>query len=365
MPTPSSSPTSASRAAAARWLALQRRVALRPESAAEVLRRASSAESPPAELDARPGPRDHADALRLERSGARLLPMGHPDYPPRLARLPDAPAVLTVAGARPLASARCIAIVGSRAATRAGLRMARRLAGDFARAGAVVVSGLARGIDAAAHEGALDAGGATFAVQACGLEQVYPAGHRALARRIEEAGARLTEFPFGTPALPHHFPLRNRLISGLCEAVVVVEARRRSGTGVTARHAADQGVDVFAVPGPVDSPAHAGALSLLRDGAGIVLEAADVLSALRPPLELPAEPTVDEGPARNAPRAPLSAAAERVLRLLSAGPLTRDELARRLGGEADAVALPILELELAGRIEEERDGRLRRTGGGT
>lgn len=342
------------------WIALQRKFALRPEAVAEPLRHGSD---PAALLRGTPGARDRADRSRLQGLRASLLTLPDPGYPERLRRLTDAPAVLSIAGDPAVLQSRCIAMVGSRAATRTGLRTAAELAAGFARAGVVVVSGLARGIDGAAHAGALEAGGRTIAFQACGIDQVYPAGHRALARRIEATGARVTEFPIGTPPLRHHFPLRNRLISALCEALVVVEARPRSGTLVTAGHAADQGVDVFAVPGPVGVESHAGALQLLRDGATIVLDASDVLGALRPPVDA-APPPGDIGPGgtrqqAGGTRAPLSAEARRVWATLGEGPATRDELARRLDLVPGALALPLLELELAQRVEEERDGRLR------
>ena len=159
--------------------------------------------------------------------------------------------------------------------------LAREFAGALARAGLVVISGLARGIDAAAHAGALEAGGRTVAVQACGPDLVYPAAHRELASRIARQGALLTEFPPGTPPRPAHFPLRNRLISGLAEALLVIEARERSGTLVTTAHAAAQGVDVFALPGPLGAAACAGSNRLLRDGAHVALEPEDVLGVLR------------------------------------------------------------------------------------
>ena len=182
----------------------------------------------------------------------------------------------------PLAAlaAPCVAIVGPRAPTAYGRVVARALARALASAGLVVVSGLARGVDAEAHEGALDAGGRTIAFQACGPERVYPAEHRRLAARIAASGAVVSELPPGTPPRAPHFPLRNRLISGLSLAVVVVEAREQSGTLVTARHAAEQGVDVLAVPGPIDAPTSRGTNRLLRDGAKPLLDVRDVLDAI-------------------------------------------------------------------------------------
>jgi DNA processing protein len=214
-----------------------------------------------------------------------------------------------------------------------------------------VVSGLARGIDAAAHEGALEAGGATLAFQACGPERTYPAAHRRLADRIAAQGAVLSEFPVGTPPLAGYFPLRNRLISGFSEAVVVVEGREQSGSLVTARRAADQGVDVLAVPGPVDSPTSAGPNALIRDGARLVRDAGDVLHELK--LAAPE--------ARKAERAPRLAdpLLRSILATLRREPLTRDALAARLACSPAELAAPLLELELLGRVREDRDGSLR------
>jgi DNA processing protein len=341
------------------WLALQSALCFRPELAATLLHehgdperalRASGA--PPVracEIEA------SLEALRRVR--ARGLPLSSRAYPPRLARLPDPAALLLVQGDPTALSAPGIAIVGSRAATRHGLALARDFAAALSRAGLVVISGLARGIDAAAHAGALDAGGRTVAVQACGPDLVYPAAHRALAGRIASQGARVTEFPPGTPPRPGHFPLRNRLISGLAEALLVIEARERSGTLVTTAHAATQGLDVFALPGPVGSAACAGSNRLLRDGAYVALDPEDVLGVLRlGGLRLEPRP-VAEPFASSAPRPSPQGAA--ILSALERAPAHRDELARRLSRTPQELALDLLELELAGRIREERDGRLR------
>jgi DNA processing protein len=301
-------------------------------------------------------PRSTLDAaLAVLRRGRALgLPLSSPAYPPRLARYADPAPLLLVQGDPAALAAPGIAIVGSRAATGHGLALARAFAAAFARAGLVVISGLARGVDAAAHVGALDAGGRTLAVQACGPDRVYPAAHRRLASRIAGQGALVTEFPPGTPARREHFPLRNRLISGLSVALLVVEARERSGTLVTAAHAATQGLDVFALPGPVAVAAHAGSNRLLRDGAHVALDPEDVLGVLRlsglrvesPPERRPAAP------------APAGRAGEAILAALAHEPATRDALARRLARAPAALALDLLELELAGRVREERDGRL-------
>jgi DNA processing protein len=298
-----------------------------------------------------------AALARLRRVRAVGLPLHSAAYPPRLARYADPAPLLLVQGDAAALCAPGIAIVGSRAPTQHGLALAREFAGALARAGLVVISGLARGIDAAAHAGALDAGGRTVAVQACGPDLVYPASHRQLATRIAEQGALVTEFPPGTPPRPGHFPLRNRLISGLAEALLVIEARERSGTLVTTGHAAAQGIEVFALPGPLGAAACAGSNRLLRDGAHVALEPEDVLGVLRLG-GLRLEPLPDSSPAaKAAPRA--SGAGAAILAALELAPAHRDELARRIALPPEDLALEILELELAGCIREERDGRLR------
>jgi DNA processing protein len=237
-----------------------------------------------------------------------------------------------------------------------------------------VVSGLAVGVDASAHQGALDAGGITTAFQACGPDRVYPAIHRPLADRIARAGAVVSELPPGTPPRPPYFPLRNRLISASSLAVVVVEARRRSGSLITARHAADQGVDVFAVPGPITSPTSEGPNRLIQDGAITLLRPADILEPLSRTLSLPLlEPggeasqrarcesggggAADGGSPRRGPTG--SATSRSILAALRDRPMTRDELADALGLSASGLALDLIQLELDGCVAEERDGRLR------
>ncbi len=257
--------------------------------------------------------------------------------------------MLAVRGDRALLARPAVAIVGSRAASAYGREVARRVAGELAAEGVIVVSGLAFGVDAAAHEAALAAGGATIAVQACGLDHVYPAAHRDLADRIAQSGAIVTEFALGTPPQRPFFPLRNRLISGLARALVVVEARLRSGSLTTARHAAEQGIDVFAVPGPITGPQHVGSNRLLRDGAAPLLDTADVLDALAWPI----------APKLARARLALTASARGLLDLLCLAPASGDELAQRLGATPASLAAPLLELELAGAIARDRDGRWR------
>lgn len=208
----------------------------------------------------------------------RIIHQGHPEFPHLLGHIPDSPLVMYLRGE--WTSARCVAVVGSRRATGYGIGMAERLSADLVAAGFTIVSGLARGIDTAAHTGALQAGGRTVAVLGNGLETIYPPENRKLAERIMENGAFLSEYPPGTPPAPYHFPVRNRIVSGLSEAVLVVEAGERSGSLITVQCALEQGRDVFAVPGNATSVTSRGCNRLIREGAGLVQEAADILEAL-------------------------------------------------------------------------------------
>ncbi|MEZ4218786.1 MAG: DNA-processing protein DprA [Myxococcota bacterium] len=335
------------------WLRLQAALGLRPVDAIEGLRAGHAPDTLWRLADAA----GRARALRVREGGSAwralvrhrvcAVPWSSPAYPARLRPLRDAPPLLLVQGDCAAWRRPCVAIVGARAATGYGRGVARELARALAARGVVVVSGLARGIDAAAHEGALDAEGASIAVQARGPDDVYPAAHRALALRLRERGAVVTELGPGVAPRRAFFPLRNRLISALAGAVVVVEARRRSGSLVTARHAADQGVEVLAVPGRIDAPTSEGTNELLRDGAAVALGADDVLAALG------MDPEPAPGPSRAA-----EAADSPLVRALRDAPATRDELAARLGARPEALALELAELEIDGRIALERDGRL-------
>src|SRR5687767_12177256 len=201
-------------------------------------------------------------------------------YPALRASTPDAPPVLWFRGCLALLARPAVAVVGSRAATPYALQVGTRLASELALRSVVVVSGLARGVDSAAHRGCLEAGGATVAVQGCGLDRVYPPEHADLASRIAENGLLLSELAPGAPPLPEHFPLRNRIISGISLATVVVEASERSGSLITARCALEQGREVMAVPGSVLSGRNRGSHALLKDGAKVVETADDVLEGL-------------------------------------------------------------------------------------
>ncbi len=336
------------------WLALQSVLHLDPVSATRLLKRTGG---PIAALQAC----GHARALKdpslearceaLEKLGASVLPLSAPGYPERLRVLPDAAPVLLVLGEPAVLLGRAVAIVGARAPTVYGIEVARDLAAALARAGVVVVSGLARGIDAAAHRAALAAGGLTVAFSACGPDRTYPAEHASLADDIVGSGAVVTEMPLETPPLARYFPLRNRLISGLAEVVVVVEGRLRSGSLITARLANDQGRDVMAVPGPIGAPTSQGPNRLLREGAAPVTRIADVFEMLDLPVP-------DSGPVRAKDDA-ISPLGARILKIVQREPCTRDALGVRVGTASGRLALALTELELAGRIAMDRDGRLR------
>jgi DNA processing protein len=217
---------------------------------------------------------------RAGQAGIGCLTAAAVDYPPLLTQIPDPPIVLWCVGRADRLAGPAVAVVGARQASRAGLDMARTLGAELAAAGLVVISGLARGIDGAAHEGALGAGGTTVAVLGCGVDVTYPPEHRDLMRRISDTGAVISEFPPGAPPLPNHFPLRNRIISGLSHAVVVVEASERSGSLITAKAALEQGRDVLAVPGPVAAGRNRGGHALIKDGARLVETVEDVLEEI-------------------------------------------------------------------------------------
>jgi DNA processing protein len=209
-----------------------------------------------------------------------IVRFGSPEFPPLLREISNPPPQLWTRGDRSLFAGTCVAIVGARAATRDGIETAYQIAADLTRAGIVVVSGLARGIDSAAHTGALDAQGKTIAVLGTGIDRVYPAENKALHERIAAHGLLATEFAPGAHAELFHFPQRNRIISGVSKAVVVVEAREKSGSLITARLAGDQGRDVLVVPGPIRTGQNRGGHALLRDGAKLVESAVDILQEL-------------------------------------------------------------------------------------
>lgn len=286
--------------------------------------------------------RARAALVTARRLGLDVVPRDAARFPELLCAIPDPPLVMWTRGRTGFDPA--VAIVGSRKATARGVATARSIAAELARAGVGVVSGLAYGIDAAAHEGALAGGGCTAAILASGLDRPSPAGNRDLARRILAGGGGwLSEHPPGTAAYAAHFPERNRLISGLARVVLVVEARDRSGTLWTARHALDQDRPVLVVPGPVDSAACAGSNRWLRDGAGVALGADDLLTVL----ELAGFAVRPAAPSRPAH---VRGVASSLLALLEDGPRDPDALARALDLAPAELAGLLLELELDGRI---------------
>ena len=287
--------------------------------------------------------------------GIRALAPGCADFPAALAAIPDPPLVVWVRG--PLPAGPALAIVGARRASARALTCARGFAAEVAKAGIAVISGLAYGIDAASHEGALDGRGRTVAVLASGLDQVTPRGQTRLAERIlASGGAWLSEHAPGEGAHPHHFPERNRLISGLASATLIVEAREKSGSLWTARHALEQGRDVLVVPGPIDSDLCRGTNRLLRDGATPILEPADAIEAVLGPLAQNAGAQTPEAGAVPASSDPGRA----ILALLADGPREVDAIARALGrGPAELSGL-LLELELTGLVRRE-GARIART----
>ena len=275
----------------------------------------------------------------------RPIARGSDDYPEMLAEIPDPPSLLYVRGAFAERDAMAVAIVGSRHCTPYGLRIAEKLGASLARVGLTVVSGLARGIDAAAHRGALRAGGRTIAVLANGLAQVYPPEHEGLAREVASAGALVSESPMRQEPLSGLFPQRNRIISGLCLGVVVVEAHPRSGSLSTARHAMEQNREVFAVPGPVDSLASQGCHRLIRDGARLVETVDDILEELGP-LVHEVHTAPGEAPVRRPAELTLSDQERSILGRLGDDPTTIDGLIAetRLTASQVMATLSVLEM---------------------
>lgn len=271
------------------------------------------------------------------------IQFGTPEFPPLLAEISDPPERIWTRGDNTILSRAAVAVVGARAASRESLAMASQLAGDLARAGLVVVSGLARGIDSAAHAGALDAGGTTIAVLGTGIDRIYPPENAELHERIAARGLLVTEYPPGTHPDVFHFPRRNRIISGLSKAVVVVEAAERSGSLITARLAADQGRDVMAVPGPIHTGQNKGGHALLRDGAKLVESAVDILQELG----------LDAPLARRSPAGKSRQVVE----------FTVDEIAAELKIAPGEALARLLEWELTGEVQRIGSGRFVRSRG--
>ena len=297
--------------------------------------------------------------------GARLLVHGEAGYPHDLAGIPDAPPVLWVLGDATLLSRPMVGMVGARNASSLGVRMARRLGAGLSEAGFTVVSGLARGIDAAAHEAAMEGEGRTIAVMAGGIDVIYPPENAALAKAIAEGGCRISEHPPGLEPQARHFPLRNRIVAGLSRAVIVAEAAAKSGSLITARAALDYGREVMAVPGhPFDARA-SGCNALIRDGALLVRGPQDVLEALGTTHRQPdlIEPPLPPLPGPQAPQRPLKDVAllhSMILSRLGPSPLAEDQLMRDLKVSPAQLAPELLTLELDGRIARQPGGLLAR-----
>ncbi|MBE0413527.1 DNA-processing protein DprA [Yoonia sp.] len=300
-----------------------------------------------------------AEMKAARAAGATLIAEGTPDYPAGLGEIPDAPPLLWAIGQTGLLAKPMIALVGARNASSLGTRMAKRLAAELTEAGFVVVSGLARGIDTAAHFGAL--AGGTIAVLAGGVDVIYPVENTQLAHDIAKAGLRLSEMPMGLQPQARHFPARNRIISGLAQAVVVVEAAAKSGSLITARNALDQARDVLAVPGhPLDARA-AGCNMLIRDGAILVRNADDIIESLQALTQVASQPPL---PLVEPPKRPLrdiAALHDEILSRLGPAPVAEDQLLRDLAAPATTVAPVLVDLELDGKITRQAGGLLSRT----
>jgi DNA processing protein len=294
-----------------------------------------------------------------------LLTVGEPGYPALLLETPDPPVWLFAEGRVELLNTPALAIVGSRQATPQGRQNARALSRQLAERGWTIVSGLASGIDAAAHEGALDATGGTIAVVGTGLDLVYPRSHQALARRVAAHGLMVSEFPLGTPPMAQNFPMRNRIIATLTRGTLVVEAAPQSGSLITARLAAEAGREVFAVPGSIHSPQSRGCHELLKQGAKLVQTADDVLEELPAARADAVAPAVSSSATTETPadhRAPAPAERDPVLRALGHDPATLDELMSRCGWPAHELHARLLELELTGDVARLPGGRFQRIG---
>lgn len=303
---------------------------------------------------------EQADLKWAGESGHHLIDKDSADFPELLKQIPGPPARLYVKGNVDALHLPAISIVGSRNPTRGGAQTAYEFAKFLGRSGFCIVSGLAQGIDAAAHNGALDAGAFTVGVLGHGIDLVYPAANRQLAERIAQSGALVSEYPLGSPPRREHFPQRNRLISGLGLGTLVVEAARRSGSLISARHAAEQGREVFAIPGSIHNPLARGCHQLIRQGAKLVECAQDIVTELGPIAGHLMQNSRDEpaGPAA----APDDAEYRGLLDVVSFDPLTADTLADLSGLTIGQVSSMLLILELEGRIEAHSGGRYSKLG---
>ena len=325
-------------------------------AASPAQRRRTAPAAVAAALEAGPEPARLAASLGwLAQPGSDLVAWDDADYPAALLQIADPPPVLFCLGRRELLGRPAFAIAGSRNATPQGIADAEAFAAALSAAGLTIVSGLAAGIDAAAHRGALQGPGGTIAVTGTGLDRVYPASHRQLAHTLAQQGLLLSEFTPGTPPLKHNFPRRNRIVSGLARGVLIVEATLSSGSLITARLAAEQGREVFALPGSIHSPFSKGCHKLLREGAKLVETAADILDELR----LPGSPGARADTA-TAAAPPGDAPARALLEALGHAPADVDTLCTRTDLDAATIAALLSRLELDGFVAAVPGGRWQR-----
>lgn len=296
-----------------------------------------------------------AEIERAKRLGVHFVAAGEDGYPPRLATIDDAPPLLAIRGRNEALMASMIAIVGARNASAAGMKFAQTLAHDLAEAGFIIVSGLARGIDQAAHRASLHSG--TVAVLAGGHSRIYPPEHENLLQSIVAgSGAAISEMPLEHGPRAADFPRRNRLISGAAAGVVILEAAQRSGSLITARMAAEQGREVFAVPGSPLDPRSSGANDLIKQGAALVTSADDIITVVNPILRRPLETPLDEPGAAGFGDDLDASERGRIVSLLGPTPVSIDDLIRLSGAPAATVRVVLLELDLAGRLDRQRGG---------
>ncbi len=279
--------------------------------------------------------------------GIRIVDYNAGEYPEKLKYIYNPPALLYVKGQLPPPEQLAIAVVGSRKCTEYGRKVARELAGELAKNGCAIISGLARGIDAASHEGALEAEGCTAAVLGCGVDKIYPRENKGLYQRIQEQGQSciLSELPLGSEPLKHHFPLRNRIISGLCDGLLVVEAAIKSGALITAELALEQGKEIFSVPGPITSALSAGTHKLIKDGAKITTGAEDILEEFGQLCLFKEEKVQDNDVS-------LGNNEKKVLECISIEPIAIEEVARMTKLPIDEVMALLSWLEINGMIQQ-------------
>jgi DNA processing protein len=289
---------------------------------------------------------------QVERQNVSIILYHDPAYPMRLRQIPDPPPLLYVKGSLEPADCNALSVVGTRRATHYGKTVAAKLAGDLARLGVTIVSGLAYGIDAAAHKGALDAGGRTLAVLGCGIDVVYPRANEKLFERIPSSGAIISELPIGSQPDPGFFPMRNRIVSGISLGTVVIEAPLKSGALITARFALEQGREVFAAPGSIFSPYNEGCHKLIKDGAKLVENVYDILTEVERNIEGSAPAESPERPSAEPVEIPLAPAEKKVFNFLSMVPTHIDDIGEECGLTASQTAASLMMLEIKGLAQQ-------------